>query len=203
LIVTACSEHIGKGWDWERMREQPKYAPYRSSAFFPDSNAMRTPPEGTIPAAAALVTPYAHNNGIGPTTTEPTVPSAALPSATPERLAQTDTALLNRGATQFHIACAVCHGDRGDGHSLVASNMQPPKPPSLLTAPIRALSDTMLFNIITDGFGRMPSLSAQLTPSDRRAVIAYVRHLQQQSAPASPTALLPAQPTSSSAPVTP
>jgi mono/diheme cytochrome c family protein len=173
-VVTACSEHIGKGWDWERMREQPKYTPYRSSAFFSDSSAMRTPPEGTVPAAPTLlVTPYAHNNNVGSPTTELPEQSTTLKGATP-----TDTALLNRGATQFHIVCAACHGDRADGRSLVASNMQPPKPPSLLTARICALPDTVLINVITYGFGRMPPLSAQLAPADRLAVIAYVRHLQ-------------------------
>ncbi|HKG23843.1 MAG TPA: cytochrome c, partial [Blastocatellia bacterium] len=34
------------------------------------------------------------------------------------------------------------------------------------------------FDVITNGFGAMPDYSAQITPRDRWAIIAYVRALQ-------------------------
>ena len=149
--VNACTDHIGNGFDWKRMRTQPKYLPYGSSAFFADGKAMRSPPAGTIPREAIL-----------------------------QPLVAVDSATLLRGANRFVIFCAVCHGARGDSGSVVGDNMQPKKPPSLLDPSIRALTPAQLYNVITDGFGYMPSYSAELTAADRWAVVAYVGRLQQQ-----------------------
>lgn len=151
--VNACTDHIGRGFDWKRMRAQPKYMPYASSDFFPDGKAMRSPPAGTIPREAVLQ------------------PSSSVDSAT-----------VLRGANRFGIFCAVCHGANGDSAGVVGDNMQPKKPPSLLDPAIRALTPEQVYKVITDGFGYMPSYSAELTAADRWAVVAYVGTLQQQAA---------------------
>jgi mono/diheme cytochrome c family protein len=90
------------------------------------------------------------------------------------------------GAHQFAIACAVCHGVRGDGNSLVGRNMDPPRPPSLLTPAVRLLSDTMLDSLIHFGRGRMPPLGAALSDQGRRDVIVFVRSLSGSRGPGSP-----------------
>jgi len=149
--VSACSDRIGQGFDWKRMRRQPRYQPYGSSRFFGDSMAMRTPPAGTIPREAA------------PTTFDTTA---------------ADATTLLRGGDRFHVFCAVCHGVAGNGSSVVGDNMRPTPPPALTSAPIVRLGATQLYAVITDGFGRMPAYAAQLTPADRWAVVAYVRMLQ-------------------------
>jgi mono/diheme cytochrome c family protein len=56
--------------------------------------------------------------------------------------------------------------------------MDPPAPPALTSARVRALTDQQLYAVITDGFGRMPSYASQLSPADRAAVVAYVRELE-------------------------
>jgi mono/diheme cytochrome c family protein len=157
--VNGCTDHVGSGFDWKRMRAQPKYMPYGASGFFADGKAMRDPPDGTIPREAVLQ------------------PSAAVDSAT-----------LLRGANRFTIFCAVCHGEHGDSAGVVGDNMQPKKPPSLLDPAIRALTPEQLYTVITEGFGHMPSYSADLTAADRWAVIAYVSRIQQQAAPGSDSA---------------
>lgn len=150
--ANACTDRIGNGFDWKRMRTQPKYLPYGSSAFFSDGKAMRSPPAGTIPREAIL-----------------------------QPLVAVDSATLLRGANRFVIFCAVCHGARGDSGSVVGDNMQPKKPPSLLDPAIRALTPEQLYKVITDGFGYMPSYSSELTAADRWAVVAYVGRLRQQT----------------------
>jgi mono/diheme cytochrome c family protein len=158
-VLTACSEPIGKGWDWNRMRSQPRDEPYGQNSFFANDQAMRVPPAGTRPRPAEDVDVI----------------------ATHARIAAEDTpssATLVRGATRFHIFCAVCHGERGDGQSIVASNMDPPKPGSLLTSTARALSPDQLYTLISNGSGHMPALASSLSVDDRWAVIAYVAQLQ-------------------------
>lgn len=152
LLGNACSERMGHGFDWKRMRAQHKYEPYSVNPVFADSSAMRVPPEGTVSREA--------------------VAASAPPPAVD----------LVRGASRFHIYCAVCHGEAGDGVSIVASNMDPPKPPSLLVAPAKDLPPAQLFAVITNGLGRMPSLAAELSAADRWQVIAYLGELQRRAA---------------------
>ena len=152
LLCGACSEHIGRGFDWKRMRSQAKYEPYGVNLAFADSSAMRVPPDGTIPREAIAAT--------------------APPPATD----------LVRGASRFSIYCAARHGAAADGVSIVASNMDPPKPPSLIVPPARDLPPSKIFDIITNGFGRMPSLAAQLSVADRWQVVAYLGELQRHAA---------------------
>lgn len=150
----ACHERIGTGWDWNRMRSQPKYVPWGKSGFFADGKAMQLPPAGTVSRESA--------GDLG----------ESGPGAE-------DTIL---GASRFRIFCALCHGDRGDGVSVVASNMEPPRPPSLLVDSIRRLSAGRIDSLINRGNGRMPALGAALSAADRRAVIAYLRALQRHAA---------------------
>ena len=150
--MNACSDQIGHRFDWKRMRAQPKYMPYGASDFFVDGKAMRSPPLGTIPREALL-----------------------QPSMT------VDSPTLVRGANRFLIFCAVCHGERGESPGVVGDNMRPKRPTSLLDPAVRALTPVQLYKVITDGFGYMPSYSAELTATDRWAVVAYVGRLQQRT----------------------
>jgi mono/diheme cytochrome c family protein len=50
------------------------------------------------------------------------------------------------------------------------------KPPSLHA--YREVADGYIYQVITEGFGLMPSYAAELTVQERWAVVAYVRALQ-------------------------
>jgi mono/diheme cytochrome c family protein len=171
VTIVACADRPSKHWDWERMRAQPRYEPYGASAYFADGMAMRAPPSGTVPRQPET----ARNDSLAVTT-----PSAAT---------------LERGANRFHIFCAVCHGERADGVSIVARNMDDPKPPSLLTLRARGFPPGQVAAIITLGVGRMPSYAAELSVTDRWAVVAYLRDLQRRksSAPIGSTTPWPLQ----------
>ena len=148
----ACHARMGNGWDWNRMRSQPKYTPWGKSRFFRDGKAMQLAPAGTVSRESAADTA---DRGLG-----------------------TDDAVL--GASRFRIFCALCHGDRGDGVSVVASNMGSPRPPSLLSDSVRQVPPDRIDSVIDHGYGRMPALGPALSAADRRAVIAYLRDLQRQ-----------------------
>ena len=168
VALAGCSERMGKGWDWNRMRVQPKYVPYRGSAFFANGMAMQAPPPGTI----------SRENAVGALAVVPLVISPAA---------------LQRGADQFHIYCAVCHGERGDGDSYVGRSMDPPRPPSLIAPPVSLMPASVVAAIVTDGLGQMPSFAAELSPGDREAVAAYVKLLQSETATTDSLARAPAR----------
>ncbi|MDQ6736900.1 MAG: cytochrome c [Gemmatimonadota bacterium] len=168
LTLAGCSEHIGKGWDWNRMRVQQKYVPYRGSRFFANGMAMQAPPAGSISRESAVGALAVAPLGLSP-------------------------AALQRGAAQFHIYCAVCHGERGDGDSYVGKSMDPPRPPSLIVPPVSLIPASVVAAIVSAGLGQMPSFSADLSPGDREAVAAYVKSLQSSSASIDSPAHTPAR----------
>jgi mono/diheme cytochrome c family protein len=186
VILAACSKEGGIiAPTFQRMLVQKKYLPFDTSRFFTDGRTMRTPPAGTVPR-------------------EQTVETATAASATTIPSPITSE-LLSAGQTRFNIFCAVCHGVLADGNSVVAKNMADCPPPSLLTPAVRVFPPGALYTIITNGFGRMPSYAPELPPSDRWAVIAYLRSLQQsrpaQTQPsAGPLPPLPPQSTDSVVP---
>ncbi|HEX5438006.1 MAG TPA: cytochrome c [Gemmatimonadaceae bacterium] len=167
LLLAACGRGDHRaGWDWERMRVQPRYDAYGPSRFFADSSAMQAPPAGTVARERIVDQPLiADGEAHGQLATRIPIPVTS--------------ALLARGRSRFDIYCAVCHGAGGFGGSGVAMNMQPPRPPSLRSAAVLAMPPGFLYGVIRNGFGRMPSYAADLTPVERWAVVAYVERLQQ------------------------
>ena len=151
LLLAGCGS-VEPGWSaaLQRMKRQPRYDLYQSSAFFRDGKVMQAPPAGTV-AREDVLQPAAH---------------AATPG------------LLALGRKRFRIFCAACHGMGGYGGSVVAANMTERRPPSLRTPVMAALPDQLIYTVITNGFGRMPPYAAQLTERERWAVIAWLRRLQ-------------------------
>ena len=145
------------------MQRQAKVKAYQESGYYPDGLAMRAPPAGSVPFGAAPTAELA--TGRGPDGKP--LPLSPLP---------VDLDLLSRGRSRFDITCAACHGVLGDGQSQVALNMSLRPPPSLHL--FRDLPDGYLYQVISDGFGLMPSYASVLPVRDRWAVVAYVRALQ-------------------------
>jgi mono/diheme cytochrome c family protein len=156
LALTACPR-------LDPMQRQPKYKAYQSSERYDDGLAMRAPPEGTVPFHGLADAPRATGRGADGK------PLATAPVAL-------DARLLARGRDRFEVSCAVCHGVLGDGQSQVALNMSLRRPPSLHD--YRDRPDGYLYQVITEGFGLMPSYASVLSVEDRWAVVAYVRALQ-------------------------
>jgi mono/diheme cytochrome c family protein len=104
-------------------------------------------------------------------------------------------ALLARGRERYDIYCTPCHGLSGDGDGSVVQRGFP-APPSYREARLRAASGVQLFSVIGDGYGVMPPYGDVIAPTDRWAIVAYLRALQ-LSHPGEPPALPGAAGTSS------
>lgn len=154
-----------RGWDWARMRDQRRADAYAPSAVFPNGMVLQPPPEGTVPRER-IVDAEGRTTGVVAGR-----PVGAIPI-------QSTRAVIDRGHERYGIYCAPCHGVAADGESVIASNMRPPRPPSLVSPRVRALPPGAIYRVIVNGFGRMPSYAAELTVDERWAIVAYLRTLQ-------------------------
>lgn len=146
LVATACREPVGRGWDWNRMREQPRTVAYGAAAALPGGMVLQPPPDGAVAREDSDITM------ISPA--------------------------LSRGRDRYGIFCAVCHGIHGDGQGLMARNIPPPLPPSLVSGAAGSLPDSRLDSVITLGYGTMMGFGVDLPRADRAAVIAYIHRLR-------------------------
>lgn len=149
----------------ERMLEQPRVDPFEGSTFYHDGMAMRPSPRGALPVERHIGDPlitFGVNGGVY---------AGRVPIPVDRRL-------LDEGRERFEILCAACHGMAGNGDSVVASNMELRKPPSLHEDRIRAFPPGRLYSVIRVGYGLMPSYAAQLCVEERWAVVVYVQALQ-------------------------
>jgi Cytochrome C oxidase, cbb3-type, subunit III len=85
--------------------------------------------------------------------------------------------ILDRGESRFNITCLPCHGKLGDGNGMIALRGFR-KPPTYHQDRLRKAPTSHFYDVVTNGFGAMPSYTDQLTPEDRWKVIAYIRALQ-------------------------
>ncbi|HUC52416.1 MAG TPA: cytochrome c [Candidatus Cybelea sp.] len=164
FLVSACVAaglFFGAGCEYlkQDMANQPKNKPLSPSPFFEDGRSERPLVENTVARGAlandALFVPKDSNN-------------FPLP---------VDLKLLERGEQRFKIFCSPCHGLQGDGNGMVAVRGMK-QPPSFHQDRLRQAPNGYFYDNITNGFGAMYGYSAQISPRDRWAIIAYVRALQ-------------------------
>lgn len=94
---------------------------------------------------------------------------------------------LDRGQERFNIYCSVCHGMTGYGDGIVARRgFNRPSPASYHQDRLRQAPVGHFFDVMTNGWGAMPSYASQVSVEDRWRIAAYVRALQlSQMKPAS------------------
>ena len=151
--------------DIDPMEQQQKYKAYAETPFYEDGRAMRQPPEGTVPRERPI--------GAQPLERGTDDNGQAL-TIVPMPVTME---FLEQGRHRFEITCAACHGLLGDGNSLVARNMSLRPPPDLYPF-VRSLPPGRIFQIISDGWGLMPSYAEYVPTRERWAVIAYLRALE-------------------------
>lgn len=146
------------------MADQPRLEAYEASRFFRDGAADRLPVAGTIARGQLKSDQHFFTGKV-----------AGQPATTfPEPLT---AAMLERGAQRYKIYCAQCHDGTGYGQGMVVRRGFP-RPPSFHIERLRTAPVGYYFDVITNGFGRMPAHADLVRPADRWAVIAYVRALQ-------------------------
>lgn len=90
-------------------------------------------------------------------------------------------AVLERGQKMYNTYCIVCHGPTGLGNGSVVPKY--PAPPSLQSDKIREYPDGKIYHVITRGQNLMWSYANQVDPTDRWAIIHYIRVLQRAAKP--------------------
>ena len=160
LLVAAVVAVTGCRQD---MHDQPRYQSLEAGPFFADGRASRPAIAGTVARDEADVdTPVLTGMAGGQ-------PLARSPVAT-------TSALLARGRDRFEIYCTPCHDAVGTGRGMIVQRGYR-QPPSLHEERLRTAADGYVFDVITRGFGVMPSYRL-VPPADRWAIVAYVRALQ-------------------------
>jgi mono/diheme cytochrome c family protein len=159
LLTAACCTGCHRD-----MQDQPRYEVLEASEFFPDGKSSRPLVAGTV-ARGMLREDVALETGKSDGQLVATIPLSI------------DRALLERGQERFNIYCSVCHGRTGVGDGMIVQRGFR-QPPSFHTDRLRELPDGHYFDVITNGFGAMPSYRVQVPPRDRWAIVAYVRVLQ-------------------------
>jgi hypothetical protein len=146
------------------MHDQPKLDPYQASEFFDNGAASRALLAGTI-ARGTFHTNEVFYLGMRGTNLVEELPTTLTRE------------LLDRGHERFDIYCSVCHGADGQGNGMIVQRGFPP-PPSFHTPRLREAPVGHFYRVITDGYGIMFPYAARVPPSDRWAIVAYIRALQ-------------------------
>ncbi len=154
LGIAGCSNTLRQD-----MANQPRQNPLSPSDFFADGRSERPVVENTVVRGSiqddSLFVPKESNAFPIPLTAE----------------------LLERGQQRYGIYCTPCHGIQGDGMGMVAMRGMK-HPPSYHQERLRNEPNGYLYDVITNGFGAMYGYSAQISPRDRWAIVAYLRALQ-------------------------
>jgi mono/diheme cytochrome c family protein len=85
--------------------------------------------------------------------------------------------IIKRGEERYNIFCAMCHGPTGYGDGMIVRRGYS-RPPSYHTDQLRQAPVGHYFDVMTNGWGAMPSYAAQIPVADRWAIVAYIRALQ-------------------------
>jgi mono/diheme cytochrome c family protein len=152
LLLAGCSLK-------QDMALQPKNRPLSPSDFFADRRSER---------------PLLENTVVRGSVADDELAGAKESNAFPLPVNQE---LLDRGENRYKIFCTPCHGLQGDGNGMVSIRGMK-HPPSYHQDRLRQVPNGYVYDVITNGFGAMLGYSAQITPRDRWAVVAYVRALQ-------------------------
>jgi mono/diheme cytochrome c family protein len=150
------------------MHDQPRYKPLAATSFFGDGRSARPQVEGTV-ARGQLRLDSARYTG--------KVANADVDTF-PFPIARADVL---RGQERFNIYCSPCHSRLGDGLGMVVRRGYR-QAASYHTDKLRKAPVGHFFDVITNGFGAMPSYASRVPPDDRWRIIAYIRALQASEA---------------------
>ncbi len=184
LLVSGCRRD---------MQDQPKAIAYRENSFFKDGTGSRPLVEGTVPRGylredRAFYFGKKLNAADFRTEQQPLRPptQASANSAAglypddvdtiPMKITKED---LDRGQERYDIYCSVCHGATGFGDGMVARRgFNRPSPANYHQDRLRQAPVGHFFDVMTNGWGAMPSYAQQVSVEDRWRIVAYIRALQ-------------------------
>ncbi|HVT59100.1 MAG TPA: cytochrome c [Thermoanaerobaculia bacterium] len=159
----ACLLLAGAGCR-DNMHTQNKVKPLEESRFFRDGSTARPLPANTV-ARGDLRADPGYYTGVREQRALAEIPMPVTHE------------LLRRGQERFNIFCSPCHGRLGDGHGMIVGRGYK-QPNSYHDERLRNSPVGYFFNVMSEGFGVMPSYASQIPVEDRWAIAAYVRVLQ-------------------------
>jgi len=186
------------------MQDQPKAIAYRASSFYRDGNASRQLVPGTVPrgylradrefyfgkksnaGTTSVSQQFAPGSATTPVPTNgaPTNPAALYPDDVETFPFPITKDAFDRGQQRYDIFCSVCHGATGNGDGMIARRgFNKPSPASYHQDRLRQAPVGHFFDVMTNGWGAMPSYAAQIPVEDRWKIIAYIRALQLSQMP--------------------
>ncbi len=146
------------------MHNQNKVEPYEPSTFFENGQAARPLPAHTVARGDLREGPA--YTGLGANGQ----PAAESPYPITREF-------LQRGQDRFNVFCSPCHDQAGYGRGMVV--LRGYKQPTSFHDPrLRSAPVGYFVNVMTEGFGVMPSYAPQVPVKDRWAIAAYIRALQ-------------------------
>lgn len=156
LLVVGCTQ---------QMAQEPRYKAYQPSDFFVDGTSARPLPADTVARGHLRddTLLFTGKNGSGQDVNQFPVPVTRD--------------VLARGRQRYQIDCVPCHGYAGDGDGMIVQRGFV-APPSYHSDRLRQAPVGHFYDVITNGFGAMPSYADQIAVPDRWAIVAYIRALQ-------------------------
>jgi len=155
IALSACTD----------MKDQPRYEPLEPSTFFADGRSARLPVEGTVARGELRLDDHFYR-GLD---TEGSFAAEIPMELTHE--------FLLRGQERFEIFCTPCHGRSGNGNGMVVQRGYK-RPPDYTEPRLMQSPNGYLFDVLSNGFGKMQGYASQIPTEDRWAIVAYVRALQ-------------------------
>jgi len=185
VVVTVALLLGGCERTFRDMYDQPRYKPLAPSPLWSDGRSSRPPVDGTVARSEGSFagTTSGREGTITPTPTPgplDAIRDELRPGGAQQAtitLPPASAALLARGRDRFDIFCSPCHSIAGDGDGMIARRGFP-HPPSYHTDRLRNAPDAHFYSVITNGYGMMYSYADRVAPSDRWAIVAYIRALQ-------------------------
>jgi len=146
------------------MHDQPKFYPQRGTTFFADGRSVRPQVQNTVGRGQLHEDSYFYTGMINGQE------GATMPFPVTMQV-------LQRGQERYNIYCSACHSRVGNGAGMIVQRGYS-KAANFHSARVQAAPLGHFFNVITNGYGAMPDYSAQVTPVDRWAIVAYIKALQ-------------------------
>jgi hypothetical protein len=146
------------------MHNQPKYIPLRESDFFGDRRSARPKVEDTVARGYLRIDDARYTGKVNGEDID----------YFPWAMTKDDIVL---GQYRYDIYCSPCHSRLGDGNGLIVQRGFR-RAASYHTAKLIAAPAGHFFDVITNGYGAMPSYASRIPVDDRWRIIAFIRALQ-------------------------
>ncbi len=147
------------------MHNQPKFDyQQRSTSFYNDGRSARPQVDATVARSQLRRDSYLYTGFINGKEGD------GMPFPV-------NATVLARGQQSYNIYCTPCHSRVGNGAGMIVQRGYAPAG-NFHTARLETAPLGHFYNVIANGYGAMPDYSAQLTPENRWAVVAYIKALQ-------------------------